>query len=204
MNRKIITISREFGSGGRFIGEQIAKKLGICYYDKNIIEQIAKKSGLSPKFIEEKAELSPGKGLFSYAFTGRDLSGKSIEDIVYEEQRKVILSIAEKEDCVIIGRNADYILKDRQDVFNVFIHGNLPEKTERICRLYNVSEQEAVKMMQDVDKRRSANYNFYTEQKWGMARNYALSLNSSELGYELCEKIIMDCVGEIKWKSGNF
>lgn len=105
MNRKIITISREFGSGGRFIGEQIAKKLGICYYDKNIIEQIAKKSGLSPKFIEEKAELSPGKGLFSYAFTGRDLSGKSIEDIVYEEQRKVILSIAEKEDCVIIGRN---------------------------------------------------------------------------------------------------
>lgn len=204
MNRKIITISREFGSGGRFIGEEIAKKLGICYYDKNIIEQIAKKSGLSPKFIEEKAELSPGKGLFSYAFTGRDLSGKSIEDIVYEEQRKVILSIAEKEDCVIIGRNADYILKDRQDVFNVFIHGNLPEKTERICRLYNVREQEAVKMMQDVDKRRSANYNFYTEQKWGMARNYALSLNSSELGYELCEKIIMDCVGEIKWKSGNF
>lgn len=204
MNRKIITISREFGSGGRFIGEQIAKKLGICYYDKNIIEQIAKKSGLSPKFIEEKAELSPGKGLFSYAFTGRDLSGKSIEDIVYEEQRKVILSIAEKEDCVIIGRNADYILKDRQDVFNVFIHGNLPEKTERICRLYNVREQEAVKMMHDVDKRRSANYNFYTEQKWGMARNYALSLNSSELGYELCEKIIMDCVGEIKWKSGNF
>lgn len=200
MNRKIITISREFGSGGRFIGEQIAKKLGICYYDKNIIEQIAKKSGLSPKFIEEKAELSPGKGLFSYAFTGRDLSGKSIEDIVYEEQRKVILSIAEKEDCVIIGRNADYILKDRQNVFNVFIHGNLPEKTERICRLYNVSEQEAVKMMQDVDKRRSANYNFYTEQKWGMARNYALSLNSSELGYELCEKIIMDCVGESKWK----
>ena len=132
------------------------------------------------------------------------MSGKSIEDIVYEEQRKVILSIAEKEDCVIIGRNADYILKDRQDVFNVFIHGNPPEKTERICRLYNVREQEAVKMMQDVDKRRSANYNFYTEQKWGMARNYALSLNSSELGYELCEKIIMDCVGEIKWKSGNF
>ena len=166
MNRKIITISREFGSGGRFIGEKIAKKLGICYHDKNIIEQIAKKSGLSPKFIEEKAELSPGKGLFSYAFTGRDLSGKSIEDIVYEEQRKVILSIAEKEDCVIIGRNADYILKDRQDVFNVFIHGNLPEKTERICRLYNVREQEAVKMMQDVDKRRSENYNFYTEQKW--------------------------------------
>lgn len=196
MNKKIITISREFGSGGRFIGEEIAKKLGIAYYDKDIIEQIAEESGLSPKFIEEKAELSPRKGLFSYAFTGRDISGKAIEDIVYEEQRKVILSIAEKGACVIIGRNADFVLKEREDVFNVFIHGNLPEKTVRICNLYNVNEQEAVKMMQDVDKRRATNYNFYTEQKWGMASNYTLSLNSSELGYELCEKMIMDCVKE--------
>ncbi len=194
MKKNIITISREFGSGGRFIGEEIAKKLGIAYYDKNIIEEIAQKSGLSPKFIEEKAELSPKKGLFSYAFTGRDMSGRSIEDIIYEEQRKVILSIAEKGACVIIGRNADSILRERKDVLNVFIHGNLPEKTERICRLYNVNEQEAVKMMQDVDKRRLANYNFYTEQKWGMASNYTLAVNSSELGYEMCEKIIMDCV----------
>lgn len=196
MSKKIITISREFGSGGRFIGEEIAKKLGVAYCDKDIINQIAEQSGLSPKFIEEKAELSPGKGLFSYAFAGRDKSGKSIEDIVYEEQRKVILSIAEKGACVIIGRNADYLLKEREDVFNVFMHGNLPKKTECICSLYKVSEQEAVRMMQDVDKRRSANYNFYTDQKWGMASNYAVSLNSSELGYEMCEKIIIDCVKE--------
>lgn len=194
MNKRIVTISREFGSGGRFIGEEVAKKLGMVYYDKDIIARIAEKSGLSPKFIEEKAELSPRKGLFSYAFAGRDMSGKSIEDILYDAQRKVILSIAEKEECVIIGRNADFLLRERRDVFNVFIHGNMPEKTERICRLYNVNEQKAVKMMQDVDKRRSANYNFYTEQKWGMAGNYALALNSSELGYEMCERLIMDCV----------
>ncbi|RHV01427.1 cytidylate kinase-like family protein [Firmicutes bacterium OM07-11] len=196
MQRRIITISREFGSGGRFIGEKVAKKLGIAYYDKNIISQIAEESGLSSEYIQESAELSPKKGLFAYAFAGRDITGKSIEDIVYEAQRKVILELAEKESCVMVGRNADFILQDRDDVLNVFIHGNMPEKTKRISRLYNVSEQEAVKMMADVDKRRMINYNFYTEQRWGKASNYTLCLNSSQLGYERCEEIIMECVEE--------
>ena len=194
MKKRIITISREFGSGGRFIGEEVAKKLGIAYYDKNIINEIAEKSGLSPEYIQENAELSPKKGLFAYAFAGRDVTGKSVEDLVYEAQRKVILELAEKESCVIIGRNADYILKDRDDVLNVFIHGDTPEKIQRITRLYNVEEQKAVKMMADTDKRRMANYNFYTNQKWGKADNYTLCLNSSQLGYDRCEKIIMECI----------
>ena len=120
MEKRIITISREFGSGGRFIGEEVAKKLGISYYDKDIIGQIAEQSGFSPEYIRENAELSPKKGLFAYAFSGRDITGKSVEDMVYEAQRNVILKIAEKESCVIIGRNADFILKDREDVLNVF------------------------------------------------------------------------------------
>ena len=194
MAKRIITISREFGSGGRFIGEEVAKKLGIAYYDKNIINEIAEKSGLSPEYIQENAELSPKRGLFAYAFAGRDITGKSVEDMVYEAQRKVILDLAEKESCVIIGRNADYILKDRDDVLNVFIHGNMPEKTQRIIRLYNVDEKKAVKMMADTDKRRMTNYNFYTEHKWGKASNYTLCLNSSQLGYDRCEAIIMECV----------
>ena len=194
MTKRIITISREFGSGGRFIGEEVAKKLGIAYYDKNIINEIAEKSGLSPEYIQENAELSPKKGLFAYAFAGRDVTGKSVEDLVYEAQRKVILELAEKESCVIIGRNADYILKDRDDVLNVFIHGDTQEKIQRITRLYKVEEQKAVKMMVDIDKRRMANYNFYTDQKWGKARNYTLCLNSSKLGYDRCEKIIMECI----------
>ena len=107
MAKRIITISREFGSGGRFIGEEVAKKLGIAYYDKNVINEIAEKSGLSPEYIQENAELSPKKGLF--AFSGRDITGKSVEDMVYEAQRNIILELAEKEPCVIIGRNADYI-----------------------------------------------------------------------------------------------
>ena len=194
MKKRIITISREFGSGGRFIGEEVAKKLGIAYYDKNIINDIAEKSGLSPEYVQKNAELSPKKGLFAYAFAGRDITGKSVEDMVYEAQRKVILELAEKEPCVIIGRNADYILKDRDDVLNVFIHGDTPEKIQRITRLYNVEEQKAVKMMVDIDKRRMANYNFYTNQKWGKADNYTLCLNSSQLGYDRCEKIIMECI----------
>ena len=194
MDKKIITISREFGSGGRFIGEEVAKKLGFACYDKNIIGQIAEKSGLAPEYIRESAELSPKKGLFAYAFAGRDITGKSVEDLVYETQRKMILKLAEKESCVIIGRNADFILKDRDDVLNVFIYGDLPEKVERICRLYHVSEQEAVRMMTDIDKRRMTNYNFYTEQKWGKASNYTVFLNSSRIGYEKCEEIIVGCV----------
>ena len=193
MAKRIITISREFGSGGRFIGEEVAKKLGIAYYDKNIIGQIAEKSGLSQEYIQESAELAPKKGLFAYALAGRDITGRSVEDMVYEAQRKVILGLAEKEPCVIIGRNADYILKDRDDVLNVFIHGDMPEKIQRISHLHNVDEKEAVKMMADTDKRRMTNYNFYTEQKWGKASTYTLCLNSSELGYDRCEKIIMEC-----------
>ena len=194
MAKRIITISREFGSGGRFIGEEVAKKLGIAYYDKDIINQIAEESGLSPDYIQESAELSPKKGILAYALAGRDITGKSVEDMVYEVQRKVILELAEKEPCVIIGRNADFILKDRDDVLNVFIHGNMPEKMKRICQLYNVSEQDAVKMMTYTDKRRMTNYNFYTDQRWGKASNYTLCLNSSQLGYDKCEEIIMECV----------
>jgi len=165
MVKRIITISREFGSGGRFIGEEVAKELGIAYYDKNIISQIAEKSGLSPEYVQENAELSPKRGLFAYAFAGRDITGKSVEDLVHEAQRKVILDLAEKEPCVIIG----------------------------ITRLDKVNEQEAVKMMADTDKRRGRNYSFYTDQKWGKASNYTLCLNSSQLGYDRCEKIIVEC-----------
>ena len=194
MAKRIITISREFGSGGRFIGEEVAKKLGIAYYDKNIIGQIAEKSGLSPEYIQENAELSPKKGLFAYAFSGRDITGKSVEDMVYEAQRNIILELAEKEPCVRGLVGSEMCIRDRDDVLNVFIHGDMPEKIKRITGLYNVKEKEAVKMMADTDKRRRTNYSFYTDQNWGKASNYTLCLNSSQLGYDRCEMIIMECV----------
>ena len=123
-----------------------------------------------------------------------DMVDKFAPDGWYEAQRNIILGLAEKEPCVIIGRNADYILKDRDDVLNVFIHGDMPEKIKRITGLYNVEEKEAVKMMADTDKKRRTKYNFYTDQNWGKASNYTLCLNSSQLGYDRCEMIIMECV----------
>lgn len=190
MSKKIITISREFGSGGRVIGEAVAKELGYKYYDKDIIAEIAKQTGFDFNFIQRHGELSPQKGLFSYSFIGRDSTGKSIEDMIYEAQYKIITKIADQEPCVIVGRNADYILRERTDVLNVFIHGNEKEKAKRICELYHLSEQDALLKMKEVDKRRSTNYNFYTERIWGMSQNYALSLNSSILGYDKCIKIV--------------
>ena len=119
--------------------------------------------------------------------------GLNNADELFLKESEIIRETAKEESCVIIGRNADFILKDRDDVLNVFIHGDMPEKIQRISRLYHVSEQEAVKLIADTDKRRMTNYNFYTGQKWGKASNYTLCLNSSQLGYGRCEAVIMEC-----------
>lgn len=194
MSKRIITISREFGSGGRYLGKEIAEKLGIAFYDKEIIEKAAKESGLSEEYIEKNGEYSPTKHSFAYAFVGRNSSGLSLEDYIYSVQRKIILEIAEKESCVIVGRCADFILRERDDGIHAFICGNQEKKAERIQELYSLTKAEAVKRMKDMDKKRSLHYEYYTEQKWGMAKNYSICLNSSEIGYENCIQIITEMV----------
>ena len=109
MKQTIITISREFGSGGHFIGEEVSKRLGIPFYDKNIIQQIAEKTGFSEDFVKEQSEYAPSKNMFAYAFVGRDHTGSSLSDRVYAAQTQVIRNLAEKGSCIIIGRCADYI-----------------------------------------------------------------------------------------------
>lgn len=190
MNRKIITISREYGSGGRYIGKQLAEKLGISFYDKDIILKTAEETGLSQKFIEQQGEHSPLKNMFAYAFVGRDTTGASMDDYVFNAQRKIILKLAEKEDCVIVGRCADVILKDMEGCVNVFIHGEKKEKIERIKKLYEKSEEEAVKLIKEMDKKRAINYKYNTDQEWGRAKNYTMCLNSSALGYDKCVEMI--------------
>lgn len=190
MSKRIITISREFGSGGRYIGKQLADRLGIAFYDKDIIAKAAEESGLSKEFIESKGEHAHNKSIFSYAFVGRDLTGMSVDDYLYNIQRKIILEIAEKESCVIVGRCADYILKDRDDVLDVFIHGEKEMKVKRIHDLYGKNEKEAIAMMADMDKKRSINYRYHTDQKWGIIGNYDITLNSSTFGYEKCVDIL--------------
>lgn len=184
MKKRIITISREFGSGGRTIGKQLAEKLGISYYDKELIEQLAEQTGLSKKFIEEQGEYAPAKHPFSYAFVGRSIDGLSVSDYLWNEQRKKIQEIAEKESCVIVGRCADYILREREDVLNVFIHAPKDDRAKRIVEVYGETGMEPKKRLRDKDKKRAVNYRYYTDQEWGRAQNYQLTIDSSAFGIE--------------------
>lgn len=188
---KIITISREFGSGGKYIGEQVASKLGLPFYDKSIIEKIAKETGLVEEYIERFSEYAPRKNIFAYSFVARDANGESIEDYLMNIQRKVILDIANEGPCVIVGRSADYILKDRYDVINVFIYGEKNEKLKRIIDLKKLDERSALKLMEETDKKRSINYKYYTDNKWGERKNYTAMLNSTQIGVDKCVDFIM-------------
>lgn len=190
MSYKIITISREFGSGGRFIGEETAKKLGIAFYDREIIAKVADDLGLSEKYVADRGEYAPSKNIFSYAFIGRDINGNSIADQIYSYQQKIIKELAANEPCVIVGRSADYILSGRDDVLNVFIQGNKADKIVRIKEIYSKSDDEAARMIKDTDKKRSVNYRYCTDQEWGNRKNYDIVLNSSTLGYDNCIDVI--------------
>ena len=190
MSYKIITISREFGSGGRFIGKETAKKLGIAFYDREIITKVADDLGLSEKYVADRGEYAPSKNIFSYAFIGRDINGNSIADQIYSYQQKIIKELAAKEPCIIVGRSADYILSGRDDVLNVFIQGNKADKIVRIKEIYSKSDDEAAKMIKDTDKKRSVNYRYCTDQEWGSRKNYDIVLNSSTLGYDNCIDVI--------------
>ena len=198
MAKRIITISREFGSGGRFIGEEVAKKLGIAYYDKNIINDIAEKSGLSPEYVQKNAELSPKKGLFAYAFAGRDITGKSVEDMVYEAQRKVILELAEKEPCVIIGRNADYILKDTEGIqlVRAFIYAPNDVRVHNIMESHNLSEKDAKLLLDEKDKRYHKRHLALTGSNRGDRHNRDILINSDFLGIQGTAEYLEDLIAK--------
>ena len=195
MGTKIITISREFGSGGRSIGREVANRLGIPFYDKELVDQIAVESGFSPKYIEEHGEHAPSTSRLSYAFSHQGvpgfMNGMSTADFLWSIQCSVILQLAEQGSCVIVGRNADYILKDRTDCLDVFIHADMDYRADRIVRLYGESEKSPEARLLEKDKRRKVNYQHYTGRTWGMATNYDLCLNSGVLGTENCVDIIV-------------
>ena len=196
MDKKIITISREFGSGGRTIGRLVAEKLGIPFYDKELVDQIAVESGFAPKFVEENGEHSPGRSFFSYAFAPQGvpgvMNGLSTADFLWNIQCNVILQLAKQGPCVIVGRNADYILKDHKDCLHVYIHADNEFRADRIVRLYGESEKSPEARLAEKDKRRRVNYQHYTGRNWGMSQNYDLCLKSSEIGIEKCAEIIAE------------
>lgn len=196
MNKKIITISREFGSGGRTIGKMVAEALCIPCYDKELVKRVATETGFDELFIETAGEDAPVKSQLAYAFstaggTQGVMNGLSADDFLWTIQRKVILELAEKESCVIVGRCADFILKERSDCLHVFVHASLPARASRIVKLYGETEKSPEKRLDEKDKRRKLYYNRHTGQEWGMAQNYQLALDSGTIGIETCVEIIL-------------
>lgn len=188
MKNRIITISREFGSGGRTIGKKVAENLGIPCYDRELIHKIAQESGFAEEYIQDAGEYSPG-GFLASALSNRSF-GPTNEDYLWEIQWKIITELAEKESCVIVGRCADYILRDKADCLTAFIHASMDYRADRIVRVYGEREVSPQERLRDKDKRRAAYHRFYTDMKWGDDKNYQITLDSGKLGIEQCVKIL--------------
>lgn len=191
--KKVITISREFGSGGRSIGKLVAEKLGYAYYDSELVKKVAEETGFDPDYIADAGEYAPGKSIFSYAFSSSaHPGGMSASDYLWAAQCKVILELAEKGNCVIVGRCADYILRERNDCLNVFIYADTAYKAKRIVELYGVTDKSPEKRLADKDGKRRVNYKYFTGREWGNTDNYHLCLNSGFFTGERCAEIIAD------------
>ena len=188
MENRIITISREYGSGGRAIGRKLADKLGIHCYDAELIQKIVEKSGYPADYVKEKGEDAEGGGLSMFLVDRR--LGPTHQDTLWKIQSQVISELADKESCVIVGRCADYILQARADCLTVFIHAEFDKRVKRIINEYGEPEEKAYKRLKDRDKRRMAYYNYYTDKKWGRAENYHVCLDSGALGIDKCADVL--------------
>ena len=209
--KKIITISREYGSGGQVIGHLVAKELGYDFYDKELIDLAAQESGLSPDFIEKNEQNLSSAWLYnllvgtSYAGVSTGTSGHTmathapvmpLADQVFNAQRNVIISLAKKGPCVIVGRCADYILRHceeigKDEVLNIFIYAPLEDKVKRAIEQKGLNPETAEREVKLIDKRRANHYNTFTERTWGNRSHYDLMINSSLLGIEKSAELIV-------------
>ena len=183
---KIITVSRQFGSGGRTIAREVARRLNIPCYDQELIEKVEKDSGFTKTYIDENGENS-STGILTSMF------GTSFgRDLVWTSQCKVICQLAKEGPCVIVGRCGDYILREKAELLKVFIHADIKKRAERIVSVYGESDVAPEKRIREKDKRRAAYYKYYTETDWGIAKNYDISLDSGKFGIDKCAEIIVD------------
>ena len=199
MKKRIITISRQFGSGGHSIAKSVAERMGIAFYDNQLITEVAKQSGLSEEFIRENEEYASHSSSFLYQLamsTAGTYGYPSIYQKLYEAQTKVIQDIAEQAPCVIVGRCADFILRERKDCLHVFIHADNEHRAKHILEKYGPTDKSTAQRIKDKDNRRRNYYRFHTDREWGVAANYHLSLDSGALGEELCAQIILKAMEE--------
>ena len=191
--KSIITISREFGSGGHSIGEAVARKLGYRFFDRELVNQVAERSGFSPEFIEESGEYASAKNSLLFAIATANqytMNEISMLDKLYIEQTKIIEEIAQEGNCVIVGRCSDYILREYEDSLHVFIHADMKSRAKRIVERFGEQERSAEKRLNEKDQKRKVYYKNYTGRSWGQAQNYDLCLNSGVLGSERCVELI--------------
>lgn len=201
MMDKIITVSREFGSGGHEIGQKLAKEYDIPFYDKELISIASKNSGLSHEILEKFDEVQSSSliytlamGTYPYNETARMYMDMPLYQQVFMAQFDTIKKLASEGPCVIVGRCADYVLRERQNVINVFISADMQTKVDRISKLYNITSKQAIEKILKTDKKRSNYYRYYSEKKWGFIDNYDLCINSAKIGIDKSVEIIKDFI----------
>ncbi|MCI8411489.1 MAG: cytidylate kinase-like family protein [Clostridia bacterium] len=193
MNKNIvITISREYGSGGRYVGRLIADKLGVKLYDKEFVTKVAEQTGLSEEYIENNEQK---REILSNLNNGYYF-GLNNSDELFLKESELIKEIAEKESCVIIGRCADFILQDRENVLKVFVYSNMKDKIKRATQIYGFDKEKAEKEIKRIDKLRANHYKYYTEKEWNNYSNYDICINSDLLGVEKAADLICNIVRE--------
>ena len=202
----VITISREYGSGGRDIGKLVAEKLNIPYYDQEITEIAAKKSGLSNEVLRENDEIATTSifgnfmaGSYFFANQAYNANELTINDQLYLLESQIIQSLAGKGPCVIIGRCADYVLREHKHVLNVFVHADIEFRKKRAVEHYGISPKKIEEFLRKQDKHRAHYHSFYTDQKWKAIENYDLTIDSSRFGIDASVEMI---IAAAKIKSG--
>jgi cytidylate kinase len=182
----IITIGRQYGSGGREIGRQVAKELSIPFYDRELIKIAAEKSGIDHTLLESNEEKPSNSLLYSLVTSAYSAGSTSmpLNDRIFLAQFDAIKSIAQKGPCVIVGRCADYVLEERGDCVNLFIHAEMEIRAQNVARRRNISPEAARQEILKIDKKRANYYNYYTNKKWGYGENYDLCFDSGKLGIE--------------------
>mgnify|MGYP000683406103 FL=1 len=182
----VITISREYGSGGHYVGELLAKRMGLNFYDKNLINLISKKSGLSKEYVEENSQK-----LASFKYIDNN------DDRIFIAEEKVIKDLAKKESCVIVGRCADYILKDNKDTIKVFLYSSSQDKVKRAVKYYKLEEDKALKEINKINSERAKHYKYYTNRDWYDFANYDIALNVDYLGVEKTAELLEQVIREV-------
>lgn len=198
--KTVITISRQFGSGGREIGKRLAELLDIPFYDKELIEMAAKESGVDEELFEDE-EYRTSRGFYLFGAIGYTLGSPitsigelSLNDRLFLIQSETIENLASQGPCVIVGRCADYVLEDKCDTLSVFVHANMKDRVERAIHSYEVDERNIESSITKIDKRRANYYDYYTDRKWGNADNYDIVLDSSKFGVEGCAQILKSLI----------